>query len=130
MLGFGDQAEPSPEAGLRSLKLAKGWLRKAKDSNILGYRDLAVVASSFSMLHAARAILLRDGVEEKDTDHMVEYLKERYPELREHVTSLDQFSKLTSAIQRDPDVSVKRSDAKEAMNSAKELIRQVEGVLK
>jgi len=124
-----EKVEPSAEAGMRALKVAKGWLKGAKDSSILGYKGLAVVASFTSMLHAARALLLRDGVKEKADRDMIEYLKRRYPELREHAASLDQYGRLTLAIQRDPDASIGRSEVKGAMNSAAELIKLVEKLL-
>ncbi len=111
---------------MRSLKVAKEWLKRAKDSNALGYRDMAVVASLISMFHAARALLFRNGVSEVERQTMIEYLRCRYPELREHVTSLDQFNRFVSAIYSDPTLSVKRSDAKGAMDSAKEFIKAIE----
>lgn len=123
------RVEPAAEVGARSLKLAKGWLKRAKDSNILGYRDLAVIASFTSMLYAARAILLRDGVKEKDDCGMIEYLRKRYPQLKGHAASLEQYGRLALAIQRDPDMSVGRSDAKAAMNTADELIKSAEKML-
>lgn len=121
--------KPSAEAAMRALKLARGWLKRANDSSILGYKDLAVVASFISMLHAARAIMRRDGVREKDDRGMIEYVKKRYPELKEHMASLDQYRGLVLAIQRDPEVSVGGSDSKGAMNSANELIKSVDGLL-
>jgi uncharacterized protein (UPF0332 family) len=114
------------KASEKSLKLAKEWFRRAKDNNILGYKDLAMLASYISMLHAARAILLKDGVKDLDS---IEYLKKRYPELREHAASMDQYGKLASAIQQDPDILIERSDAKGAMDSANELIKFVERIL-
>ena len=124
-----EKTEPSTEMSTKSLRLAKAWLKRAKDGNILGYRDLAILASHISMLHAARAILFKDGVKAKDDHGMLEYIKKRYPQLREHMVSLDQYGRLVSAIQRDPDVTIGGKDAKGAMSSANDLMKLVEGTL-
>lgn len=125
-----EKVEPSLEASAKSLKMAKNWLRRAKDSNILGYKDMTVLASFISMFHAAKAIMLKDGVREKEDRVVAEYVRRAYPELKEHATSLDQYWRLASAIQRDPEISVDGSDAKGALNSAKGFIKFVERSLK
>ena len=102
---------------------------RAKDNRFLGYRDLAIVASSISMFNAGRAVLSAYGVEGGDDLNVVESLKNLSPELEPHTVSLDQFGRLASAIQRDPEVSVGRSDVREAMSSAKQLIKLAERML-
>lgn len=123
------RTDPSNEMGEKSIKQASEWLKRAKDSNILGYRDLAMVASFISMLHAARALLFKDGLKERENRDLIEYIKENYPELRELATSIDQYERLVLAIQRDPDLSIGRGDAKGAMSSADELKKMVEEIL-
>lgn len=120
---------PFPETGARFLKLAKRWLVRARDNNFLGYRDLAMIASSISMFNAGRAILSARGVEGSDDLDLAESLKNLSQELEPHAVSLDQFGRLASAIQRDHEVSVGRSDVREAMDSAKQLIKLAERML-
>ena len=67
--------EDSPLSVL-SLKEAKIWLKEAEETFKVGFYLSSRVSIYFAVLHAARSVTLRDGVEVEDPPpYLVNYLE-------------------------------------------------------
>jgi len=69
---------PDKEKSIRSLEIAKNRLKEAE--NIIKFKIyLSVIIESYmAMFHAARALLYKDGIQEKSHIAIYIYLKEKY----------------------------------------------------
>jgi uncharacterized protein (UPF0332 family) len=70
--------EPDLNKSKTSLKIAKTKLERAKKAFKAGLFDLSIISSYTGMFHAARAMLYRDGIQEKSHFAISVYLKEKY----------------------------------------------------
>lgn len=68
------------EKSLKSLETSKKHLNQAKEIKSLMYNDMIILACYTSMFHAARALLYKDGIQEKSHYAVYIYLKENYSE--------------------------------------------------
>ncbi|HEC88687.1 MAG TPA: HEPN domain-containing protein, partial [Thermoplasmata archaeon] len=57
--------EPDYEKAKRSIEIAENKLKRAKDAFDEGFLDICLVYGYTSMFHSARALLYKDGVQEK-----------------------------------------------------------------
>ncbi|MBI1935859.1 HEPN domain-containing protein [Candidatus Woesearchaeota archaeon] len=69
---------PDREKTKKSLELSKKSLEDAKRAIELKIFDFAVLKSYMAMFHAARALLFKDGIQEKSHYAIYFYLKEKY----------------------------------------------------
>lgn len=61
-----------------SLKIAESKLSKAKELSEKEFFDEALISAYTAMFHAARALLYRDGIQEKSHFAVYIYIKEKY----------------------------------------------------
>ena len=87
---------------------------------------MAVVAAYTSMFHAARAILLRDGIKERSHICIVIYLREKYPELKHQTRILDTYRRFRHTALYALDVTVDEKEARKSIELAHELIEAME----
>lgn len=70
--------KPDKEKSEKSLEIAKQRLKKADEAIKLKIYEFAVLESYMAMFHSARALLYRDGVQEKSHFAIYIYLKDKY----------------------------------------------------
>lgn len=69
---------PDEEKSAKSLEIALKHLNQAKEIKNLMYNEMIILGCYTSMFHAARALLYKDGVQEKSHYAVYIYLKEKY----------------------------------------------------
>jgi uncharacterized protein (UPF0332 family) len=69
---------PDTDKLKKSLEIAKRRLVRAKEALKLKIFDFAILESYMAMFHAARALLYKDGIQEKSHFAVYIYLKEKY----------------------------------------------------
>jgi uncharacterized protein (UPF0332 family) len=123
---FGDgllkRIRPDKEAAKREVEKAKEYLIKAQKNEEIHIHDIAVVAAYTSMFHAARAILLRDGIKERSHICIVIYLREKYPELKHQTRILDTYRRFRHTALYALDVTIDDKEAKKSIELAREFI--------
>ena len=70
--------EPDEEKTKKSLEISKQRLNEAERAIELKIFQYAILESYMAMFHAARALLYKDGVQEKSHFAIFVYLKEKY----------------------------------------------------
>lgn len=95
--GMLKKVEPSPLRSTLSLKEGRLWLKEAATAFKNGTYRSARVCTYLAFLHTARSVLLRDGVQEKNTLCLVPYLKkynhkghleEKWPQILDWIFNL------------------------------------------
>ncbi len=69
---------PDAEKSRVSLAVAEAKLSRAEEAFRFGMFDLSLIASYTAMFHAARAVLYRDGIQEKSHLCAIMYLRANY----------------------------------------------------
>jgi uncharacterized protein (UPF0332 family) len=69
---------PDKDKSKKSLEIAESRLERAKGALKLNIFDFVILESYMSMFHAARALLYKDGIQEKSHYAISVYLKEKY----------------------------------------------------
>ncbi|MEK6855160.1 MAG: HEPN domain-containing protein [Nanoarchaeota archaeon] len=72
------KVKPDKEKSKKSLEIAESRLERAKEALKLNIFDFVILESYMSMFHASRALLYKDGVQEKSHYAISVYLKEKY----------------------------------------------------
>jgi len=72
------KVNPDKEKIKKSLEMAETKLDESKKLFSAGFYDTAVMTLYTAMFHAARSLLYRDGVQEKNHYSVYIYLRERY----------------------------------------------------
>ncbi len=70
--------EPNSEKSKRSMELAEQEAVEAESAMKFPILKYVILSSYFAMFHAARAVLYRDGIQEKSHYAIFVYLKEKY----------------------------------------------------
>ena len=123
--------EPDKEKAVQSIKMAEDKLRLAKEAMEKEFLDACIIYAYTSMFHSARALLYRDGIQEKSHLCIVLYLKEKYSGVIPYylLHSLDAFRKERhealygleyEATIRDAELAIK--DADEFVKLAREIL--------
>ena len=125
---------PSVEKSKKSLELSKRNLEDAvyfMKENKDALFKFTITSSYMAMFHAARAVLYKDGIQEKSHYAVFIYLKEKYSS----IVSLSVINLLN--IHRTErheamyglEYKPNREDAKEAVKDAKIFIKEMEGII-
>ena len=69
---------PDKDKSLRSIEIAENKLEKARVALSENLFDMCIVFGYTAMFHAARAILYRDGIQEKSHLCTVIYIRKKY----------------------------------------------------
>lgn len=123
------RTRPSLQKARRSLEVARKYLSKVKANIEIGNHDIAVVVSHTAMFHAARAVLFKEGIKERSHVCMIEYLRAKHKGLGSHVNTLDSYRRLRHTVLYGLDVTIGGDDAKEAVNSARMFISEIQKVI-
>ncbi len=70
--------QPDIKKSKRSLEIARARLKRAAEALHAAFFEFVVLEAYMAMFHAARALLYKDGVQEKSHYAISVYLKERY----------------------------------------------------
>lgn len=70
--------KPDKEKSKKSLEIAESRLARAKEALNIKIFDFVILESYMAMFHAARALLYKDGIQEKSHYAISIYLKEKY----------------------------------------------------
>ena len=73
------EIKPDKAKSQKSLEVSESRLGRAKEALKLNIFDFVILESYTSMFHAARALLYKDGIQEKSHYAISIYLKEKYP---------------------------------------------------
>jgi uncharacterized protein (UPF0332 family) len=118
----------------QSIKVAEEKLIEAEELRKAGFPKMAVVLAYSSMFHAGRALLYKDGIQEKSHYCLVVYLKENYVwggKLdSEIITSMDHFREERNDVFygfSPPDITDK--EAKNGMEVSKKMVEKVKKLI-
>ena len=115
----------------RSLEIAVGKLERARLAFDGELFDSVIVLGYTAMFHAARALLYKDGVQEKSHFCLVLYLRHRYSDKIPAylINSIDTFRVERHEILYGLEFVPTREDAEILLKDAKELIVIVDGLV-
>ena len=124
--------KPDREKAKRSLEVAKGKLKMGKEALDKGLLDASLIYAYTSLFHSARALLYKDGIQEKSHVCIVLYLKEKYANSIPYylIQSLDYFRKERHEALYGLDFEIKEKDVAVALKDAEEFIEIVERLVK
>ena len=116
----------------RSLEIAENKLKTAKDAFEKELYGPTIIYGYTSMFHSSRALLYRDGIQEKSHICLVLYIKENYsnripPYL---INSLNSFRKERHETLYGLDFIETRKDAELSIEDAEQLLGTVKKILK
>lgn len=119
----------------KSLETAERKLAEAEELMKAGFESAALITAYASMFHSGRALLFRDGVVEKSHYCLILYLRERYAKIgkikNEVITMMDAFREERHDILYSLEgMKVKGREAKTAVETARELLEEVRGILR
>ncbi len=115
----------------KSLEAAAAKLERAKALLKDGHNDAALLYAYSSMFGAGRALLYKDGVQEKSHYCLSKYLEEKYAKSGkidpETITLLNAFREERHAIMYGfEEVKVVEEEAREAVSAAEKFIKKAE----
>ena len=119
--------EPSMEKAIQSIKMAENKLNLAKEAMEKEFFDACIVYAYTSMFHSARAILYKDGIQEKSHICIVLYLREKYSHIIPYylLQSLDAFRKERHEALYGLEYEATMKDAGLAIKDAEEFLKIV-----
>jgi uncharacterized protein (UPF0332 family) len=114
-----------PEAVDSEMSSASHHLENARQCVMDGMFDLAIVSVYTCMFHTARALLYRDGIKERSHICIIEYVKEKYPDLDSYARTLDAYRHSRHTMLYGADVTAMKDDATEGIEVAVEFMEAV-----
>lgn len=123
--------KPDMKKSLRSLEIALDKLKTAKTAFERELFDACLIYSYTSMFHSARAILYRDGIQEKSHVCIPLYLKEKYANKISAylIQSLDTFRKERHETLYGLDFVVSKKDAELSLNDAEAFYQEIKNII-
>lgn len=115
-----------PKAAKKEIEKAREYLVKARKNYEIKIHDITVVAAYTAMFHAARSLLLKDGIKERSHVCIVLYLKSKYPRLEHHIRVLDSYRRFKHTALYALDVKIGENEAEVALKLADEFIFEIE----
>ena len=123
--------KPDKEKSARSLEIAKQRLKEAEKAIKLKIYQFAVLQGYMAMFHAARALLYRDGIQEKSHFAVYIYLKEKYSDkVPLHILNFLNIHRIERhetmyGLEYKPE----KEDALIAFEDAKVFVKEIENIL-
>ncbi len=115
-----------PIAARKEIEKAKEYLEKARKNYEIEIHDITVVAAYTAMFHAARSLLLKDGIKERSHVCIVLYLKSKHSHLEHHIRVLDSYRRFRHTALYALDVRIDENEAEVALKLADEFITEME----
>jgi uncharacterized protein (UPF0332 family) len=118
----------------KSIDIAESKLAEARELLSAGFKNNAAVTAYSSMFHAGRALLYRDGIQEKSHFCLIVYLKEIYASSNkitpEIITLMDSFREQRHNIMYGFEIfEVSEEEVEEAIESASKLIGMAKSLI-
>jgi len=116
----------------RSIEIAENKLETAKKSFKKELYGPTIIYGYTSMFHSSRALLYKDGVQEKSHICLVLYIREKYKDIIPPylINSLDSFRKERHETLYGLDFIETKKDAELSIDDAKQLLLTVKKILK
>jgi len=126
------KTQPDIKKAKRSLEIAENKLVTAKNAFEKELYGPTIIYGYTSMFHSSRALLYRDGIQEKSHICLVLYIREKYknkipPYL---INSLDSFRKERHETLYGLDFIETKKDAELSINDAEQLLIAIKKILK
>ena len=118
---------PDKEKSKKSIKISKDKLKSAKEAFKLKFFRYAIIDSYMAIFHAARALLYKDGIQEKNHFAVYIYLKEKYsnkiplPVINYFNIHRKERHESMYGLEYEPS----EDDAKTALNDAEEFLKEI-----
>lgn len=122
---------PDKEKSKRSLEVSKERLANMEKIEKAGFFQFAILDAYMAMFHASRALLYRDGIQEKSHFAIFIYLKEKYAsKIPINVLNFLNIHRIERhetmyGLEYDPKID----DAKTAMEDARTFVKEIERIL-
>lgn len=120
---------PDIKNAKKSISESERNISDAEKNLGIGCYNVAVVWSYNSMFHAARGLLFKDGVKERGHLCVPVYVRVRYPQLEKFANMLDSYRIFRHRVLYGFEIFIDRSEAEEALKSAKEFLRAIKKVV-
>ena len=121
---------PDPISSLKSLEQSRRHLADA-EQNLYAMSHRVVILSSYAaMFHAAKAVMYRDGVDERGQEYIPVYFRSRYPQLVAKANTLDALRRFSHVAFFGLDAEAYEEDAIMSLEAAIDFISSMEGILK
>jgi uncharacterized protein (UPF0332 family) len=114
-----------PDSARKCLVTAAGHLDDAEASFEIKRYRLALTSSYEAMLHAAKALLFKDGIKEHSHVCVPIYIRKAHPELEEYANTLDSYRLYREKATYGFDVMVNEEEAKGALENAKYILKKM-----
>jgi uncharacterized protein (UPF0332 family) len=123
--------KPSLEKASSSLKIAENKLNEAKKLFKSHFFNQTVISAYTCMFHAARAILYKEGIQEKSHYAVCFYLREKYSEKipKNLLNSFDNYRKERHEALYGFDYEAEKEDAESAIEDSEELLNKIKEIL-
>lgn len=123
--------QPSREKSESSVKIAKQKLEESKNLFEKDFFNQAVISAYTCMFHAARALLYRDGIQEKSHYAVYVYINEKYSKMipKNLINSFNNYRNERHEALYGFDYEAKKDDAESAISDAEEFLLKITGVL-
>jgi uncharacterized protein (UPF0332 family) len=121
---------PDPEKAKRSLEIAENKLKTAKKAFQKELYGPVIIYGYTSMFHSSRALLYRDGIQEKSHICLGIYIKEKYSEKIPPylINSLDSFRKERHETLYGLDFIETKKDAELIIHDAEQLLKTIKKI--
>lgn len=124
--------KPDIEKSKRSIEIAKSRVKEAEQVIKLKVYKFAILEAYMAMFHSARALLYKDGIQEKSHFAVYIYLKEKY---RNKIPlSVINFLNIHRTQRHEAmyglEYEANKDDASTALDDAKVFVKEVEKALK
>jgi len=122
---------PDMEKAKKSLEMGKKKLEEARKALEFNLFNSCMIMAYTAMFHAARAVLYKDGIQEKSHACLITYLREKYSkELPIYlINALDAYRIERHEALYGIEFIVNREDCKIAIEDAEEFLRKIENLL-
>jgi len=117
--------KPDEANAYRSLNLSVSNVEDAEENLRIQRYRVVIMSSYTAMSHAARAVLLRDGVKERSHECIPLYLKATYPQLGKAANILDSYRRFRHTAMYGLDLVLDAPEASTALDSAKSVLAQI-----
>jgi len=123
--------KPDKDKSRKSLQVAEQRLKRAQEAIKLNIFEFAVLEAYMAMFHSARALLYKDGIQEKSHYAVFIYLKEKYS--KKIPLNILNFLNIHRTERHDAmyglEYQPNKEEAETALEDAKIFVKEIEGIL-
>lgn len=123
--------KPDRNKIISSLRISEKKLEEARELFEKGFLNQAVVLAYTSMFHAARAILYRDGIQEKSHYAVFVYINEKYSDKipKSLLNSFDNYRNERHEALYGFDYEASKEDTESALLDAEDFLFKIKGII-